>query len=179
MKALRMICQALLLAAAAAVIVFALTGIGSARLDTAQAEYEVLAARAATLRARFDESTQTPTDAAFPAALRHTGETAAAATLDLQQSIVDLGTAHQLTLLTFGAGRIPYQLSTPALAVELEAQGEWSDTIRFLAALEAMAPRVAVANLSLRAMPGAAQSGQRAPVALRLVIWGFYPDGGV
>jgi hypothetical protein len=178
-NAVRMAAQALALAAVIAAIAFALTGIGARRLDAALAHHALLSARAADLSARFDAVSQADGDPTFPTALAHTGETAAAAALTLQQRIVDLGATHQLTLLTFGAGRTPYQLSTPTVAVELEAQGEWSDAIRFLAAIEALTPRVAVANMTLRALPRASQPGLRAPVSLRVVVWGLYPDGGV
>jgi hypothetical protein len=174
-----MMAQALALSAVVAGLGFVLTGIGDRRLDAALARHTLLAARAADLRDRFDAVSLADGDATFPEALAHTGVTAAAATLALQQHIVDLGDTHGLTLLTFGAGRTPYQLATPTVAVELEAQGEWSDAIRFLAAIEALTPRVAVANLTLRALPSAAQPGLGAPVSLRVVVWGLYPGSGV
>ena len=177
MSALLMLVQALVLAALAGAGALALTGLGAARLDAAlarQAEAQVQVAR---MRARLADVAQGAGEAGLPADLVHRGATAAA-TLALQQRIVDLGGTHDLTLLTFGAGRVPYQLTTPAVAVELEAQGEWSDAIRFLAAIEAQTPRIALASLTLRAMPGARGPDQRAPVSLRIVAWGLAPDGG-
>ncbi len=177
MNGLRIAGQAVALAALVAGLAFVLTGIGARRLDAALTQHAVLSTRAAALRVRFGQVPSDTSEQALPAALTHTGETAAAATLSLQQRIVDLGTTHRLTLLTFGAGRTPYDLATPTVAIELEAQGEWSDAIRFLAAVEALTPRVAVANLTLRALPGVAQQGPGAPVSLRVVVWGLYPGG--
>ena len=179
MSALRMILQALVLAALVAAGAYGLTGIGAARLDAALAREAEVAARVAEMRARLGTTALTEAETGLPPELAQTGETAAAATLALQQRIVDLGNAHRLTLLTFGAGRVPYDLATPVVAVELEAQGEWSDAIRFLAGIEAQTPRIAVASLTLRAMPGASAPDQRAPVSLRIVAWGLYPAGGV
>ena len=179
MTALRMIGLAVALAGIAAACVFALTGVGAARLDAALVQHALLSTRAADLRTRFAAVSQIDGDATLPADLAHDGETAAAATLMLQQRIVDLGTSHRLTLLTFGAGRTAYDLATPTVAVELEAQGEWSDAIRFIAGLEALTPRVAIADMTLRALPGSSDPGLRAPVSLQLVVWGLYPGGGV
>lgn len=146
-------------------------GASVARIEALHAEAEALGARIGMLEQAGVTEASAPTIARFAA-------TASAAALGLQDALVELAREHGLELSTFGAQPAPESLTLPAVGLVLEGEGELADLARFLAALEAERPPIAVAQLSLRDESRRRAEGGMAPVAFRIAAWTFWTEGG-
>lgn len=165
------------LAALAGVLVVAVTAPGQQRLAASVERIEELRAEAEALGDRIIALEQASASEAPGPAIALTAPTASEAVLDLQQGVVDLARQNGLEPSTFGSQPAPEDLTLPAVGVILEGEGELSDLARFLAALEAARPPIAVAQLTLRDESRLRAEGALAPVAFRIAAWSFWTEG--
>ncbi|TNC71355.1 GspMb/PilO family protein [Rubellimicrobium roseum] len=165
------------LAALGAGLVAGLTAPGQERLEQAVARIEALRAEAEALGARIRELDGAGTTETATPEIARVAATAAEAALDLQQGVVELARQSGLETSTFGSQPPPQDLTLPAVGVVLEGEGEIADVARFLAALEAARPPVAVSQLALRDEARGRAEGGLAPVAFRIAAWSFWTGG--
>lgn len=145
-------------------------GASVTRIEALHAEAEALGARIRAIER--SEATDAPTPA-----MARLAATASGAALDLQHGVVELARQNGLELSTFGAQPAPEGLTLRAVSVVLEGEGETADMARFLAALEAERPPIAVAQLTLRDQSRRRVEGGEAPVAFRIAAWSFWTEG--
>lgn len=162
------------LAGLAGAIFVGLTAPGQARLAASVARIEALRAEAETLSARISALEQAATAEAPGPGIARVAATASEAGLDLQQGVVELARESGLEPSTFGSQPPPGDLTLPAVGTVLEGEGEIADLGRFLAALEAARPPIAVAQLTVRDQSRRRAEGGRAPVAFRIAAWSFW-----
>lgn len=156
-------------------LVVALTAPGQARLVASVERIEALRAEAAALGARLRTIEEAATEGPAPGIAR-VAATSSEAALGLQQSLVDLARGNGLEPSTFGSQPPPGDLTLPAVGVVIEGEGEIADLARFLAAIEAERPPIAVAQLALRDEARRRAEGARAPVAFRIAAWSFWAE---
>jgi hypothetical protein len=140
-------------------------------------EQTVLEARQAQLTQRIASWQQAQAEVTLPESMVRRAADGTAATLAIQQLLVALAAEHRLALSSFGAVPLSHDLPHEIAAVELEGRADLSRFAGFLAALEEVEPRLAVSNLTLRALPARGAEAGVAPVSLRLVVWGLWSPG--
>jgi hypothetical protein len=154
-----------------------LTAPGQERLGESVARIEALRAEAEALGARIRALEQAATAEAPAPEIARVAATASEAALDLQDGLVELARRNGLEPSIFGSQPAPEGLTLPAVSVVLEGEGELADLARFLAALEATRPPIAVAQLTLRDESMRRAEGGVAPVAFRIAAWSFWTEG--
>lgn len=154
-----------------------LTAPGQARLDASVERIMTLRAEAEALDARIRVLEHAVVTEAPTGAMARHATTASAAALDLQDRLVELARQNALELSIFGVQPAPEGLTLPAVSLSLEGEGETEDLARFLAALEAEHPPVAVAQLTLRDQSRRRAEGGVAPVVFRISAWSFWSEG--
>ena len=165
------------LAGLAGALVVGLTAPGQERLAASVARIESLQAEAEALGARIRALEQAGAAEDPASEIARVAATASEAALGLQQSVVDLARQSGLEPSTFGSQPAPEGLTIPAVGVALEGEGEIADLARFLAALEAARPPIAVAQLTLRDQSRRRAEGGVAPVVFRIAAWSFWIEG--
>lgn len=111
----------------------------------------------------------------FPRDLLYVSASKSSAELSLQDSILALATANDISLITFGSSGYALDTSQDIVAFEFEAEGQLQNVQFFLASIEALIPKVAIGMLRVRQARSARfESSDDVQVYLQATVWSFW-----
>lgn len=160
------------IAMVAIVLFWGMTEFGRSRLQLALDEQDSLINREAKLTAKIVELGKSSQSVAMPKQLIWPGADSAVVEVAVQQALVAAASQEALQLVSFGAAPPQNDLNHASFAYEIEVEGGHAEVARFIAAIEAITPRLAISDVWMRQMP--VMEGQSiAPISARLGVWGF------
>ncbi|WP_282092616.1 hypothetical protein [Epibacterium ulvae] len=113
-------------------------------------EINILEKSVANLKLRTGQMTNSGFEHAFPAELFLLSGSQIEAELALQNVVLDLAEQYEITLVAFGTTSFTRDTTQKTIAFELESESPLGELLAFLAAVETLTPKTAIATLRMR-----------------------------
>lgn len=179
LPAFRLLLGAVLVIASAGTAFTALTGVSQQRYDSARSAVQESAATLAALSTRIGEASRKSTTAmGLPRALLWDATAPGGAAVEMQRALLDLAASSGMTVASYGSANGPASVHHETIGLEIEATADYPSLAKYLADLEAMTPRVALAGLWIGRSQVAPEHPEVGRVEVRMVLWGFLAAEG-